>query len=264
MAAGLAADPPLPARARREDRQGRHHLATSRPARSTSSPSATAPASAARSRFANADVDRQRVDHRPVEIGDDVTIGSSCVLGPTPRSSRWRRNRRPDRDPATARSSARPRTWDGSPGRKVGDGRRRRPADAGRRAGVAPARGCRPASTPCCYVIVPPLGLLPIFPAFYIFDQLDDALSATARGRLRRRTCRCWPGRPRWLMIAGTVLLIAAVRWMVLPTRAAGRAIRSISWFYVRKWMRRRSPPKSRSKPSPRSSPPSTCAAGTA
>jgi len=84
-------------------------------------------------------------------------------------------------------------------------------------------------------LIVPPVSLLPIFPAFYIFDQIDDVLSNWLEVPYYwYLPVLAWP--TAMLMVAGTVLLIAAVRWLVLPVVRSGKwsIFRS---FYMRKWI---------------------------
>ena len=169
---------------------------------------------------ANAELVGNELIIGPVEIGDDVAVGSSCVV------CLRHQDRRPCAKSPTSprcrpeRSSARPRSWDGSPGRKVGMVDRRRLAASGRRAGSR-AGGGSDSIYAVMLVIVPPVSLLPIFPAFYIFDQIDDALSAWLEVPYHwYLPVLAWP--TAMLMVAVTVLLIALVRWMVLPRVRSG------------------------------------------
>ena len=124
--------------------------------------------------------------------------------------------------------------WDGSPGRKVDDV----PRDA---------LEAFPTSTPArrlaqgvCYVVlllaIPPLGLLPIFPAFWVFDRLDDWLGLSSVGRefyMASIPILAWP--TAFVMVLVTVAAIVSFRWTVLPVVTEGR-YSAHSWFYLRKW----------------------------
>ncbi len=86
-------------------------------------------------------------------------------------------------------------------------------------------------------LVVPPLGLLPIFPAFWVFDQIDDWLTcptSTAFAYLASLPLLAWP--TAFVMVLVTVAFIAAIRWIVLPRVEEG-TYSVHSWFYVRKWM---------------------------
>jgi hypothetical protein len=84
-------------------------------------------------------------------------------------------------------------------------------------------------------MVIPPVSLLPIFPAFYLFDQIDDYLSDITEIHYHwYLPLITWP--TALFMTAGTVLLIALVRWLVLPRVTSGTY--SIwSGFYLRKWV---------------------------
>ncbi|MDG5708083.1 hypothetical protein, partial [Acinetobacter baumannii] len=77
---------------------------------------------------------------------------------------------------------------------------------------------------------IPAVGLLPIFPAFFIFDQISDSLSdITDVDYHWYLPILTWP--TAMLMTAGTVLLIAGIRWIVLPrTRSGTYSVHSL--FY--------------------------------
>jgi non-ribosomal peptide synthetase-like protein len=123
--------------------------------------------------------------------------------------------------------------WDGTPGRKVGM------VDLAALPDQAEATGSRRNVFYVLYglmlMVIPPVSLLPIFPAFYLFDQIDDYLSEITEIHYHwYLPLITWP--TALFMTAGTVLLIALVRWMVLPRVTSGRY--SIwSGFYLRKWI---------------------------
>ena len=181
--------------------------------------------------IANAEVVGDTLIIGPVEIGADVAIGASCVIGPGAVIG----DHAEIGDLTTIPTDTvvgRAEIWDGSPGRKVGEAdpsELPEPATAspGRRFAFAALYGFLLAA-------IPAIGLLPIFPAFYIFDQLNDSLGdITDIDYHWYLPLLTWP--TAMLMTAGTVLLIAAIRWLVLPRVTSGT--RSIySGFYMRKW----------------------------
>ncbi len=83
-------------------------------------------------------------------------------------------------------------------------------------------------------VVLPPVSLLPIFPAFALFDRVADLVAGLPGNDLTWLPLMAWP--TAMALIALTVLLIAAVRWVVLPRVESG--VYSIhGWFYFRKWL---------------------------
>ncbi|GJE42664.1 hypothetical protein AEGHOMDF_1836 [Methylobacterium soli] len=81
---------------------------------------------------------------------------------------------------------------------------------------------------------IPAVGLLPIFPAFFIFDQISDSLGTiTDIDYHWYLPLLTWP--TAMLMTAGTVMLIAGIRWAILPRRRSG-TYSVHSGFYLRKW----------------------------
>jgi non-ribosomal peptide synthetase-like protein len=169
----------------------------------------------------------------PIEIGPDCCIGSSCVIedhvvleegaelrdltavSPHNRVAAWE-------------------IWDGSPGRCIGsvDKESLRPfAEVG--------QGKRALQTFLYSVLllaIPPVGLLPLFPAFWVFDRIDEALGLAATSQMLYMAAipiMAWP--TAFVMVLVTVAFIAVVRWTVLPTVREG-VYSVFSWFYMRKW----------------------------
>ncbi|WP_247658170.1 Pls/PosA family non-ribosomal peptide synthetase [Aquabacter sp. L1I39] len=121
--------------------------------------------------------------------------------------------------------------WDGSPGRKIGR--------------VDPSTWPAPAPEPTpgmqklmntyyglMVLFMPAISLLPIFPAFYVFEHYDDQLKAIL-GFEWYLPLITWP--TAMLLMLGTVVLVTAIRWIVLPSAPAG-TFSIHSAFYVRKW----------------------------
>ena len=134
----------------------------------------------------------------------------------------------------------------GTPRRRLGDlGRLARPQDRHgrpRRAAGPPAvagsvrAACMTAVYASCCWSLPPLGLLPIFPAFCIFDRIDDQLrTGPISNYLWYLPILAWP--TAMVLIVVTVLLIAGVPLGRPAARDARASIRSIPGFYVRKWI---------------------------
>jgi non-ribosomal peptide synthetase-like protein len=123
--------------------------------------------------------------------------------------------------------------WDGSPGRPVG---RLDPATL-----PAPARASRgrklllSAFYLVMLVVLPPICLVPIYPAFSLFENLSEVFAgAGPHDYLYVLPVLAWPTAMALIVI--TVLLIALVRWSVLPVVTAGR-YSVYGGFYVRKWI---------------------------
>jgi non-ribosomal peptide synthetase-like protein len=169
----------------------------------------------------------------PIEIGPDCCVGSSCVIedhvileegaelrdltaiAPHTRVAAWA-------------------IWDGSPGRCVGsvDKESLRPfAECG-----SAKRGLQTFLYTLMLLAIPPVGLLPLFPAFWVFDRIDEYMGLAATSRMLYMAAipiMAWP--TAFVMVLVTVAFIAAVRWIVLPRVREG-VYSVFSWFYLRKW----------------------------
>ncbi len=125
--------------------------------------------------------------------------------------------------------------WDGSPARKVDT------VSPGSLAKLPWASRSRRFVQAVLYgvllLVVPPLGMIPIFPAFWVFDQLDNWMNVPDVDHvtyLASLPLLAWP--TAFVLVLLTVAFIVAIRWTVLPRVTEGRY--SIhSWFYVRKWI---------------------------
>jgi non-ribosomal peptide synthetase-like protein len=183
--------------------------------------------------FANARVEGNELIIGTVDIGAKAYIGSSCVIeenvvlgegaelgdltaiGSGGRIGAWE-------------------SWDGSPGRKTGTVDRAAldeppTASAGRRTLMAVMYGV-------LLLAIPPLGLLPIFPAFWVFDRIDDLIGTADFDRtlyMLSIPVMAWP--TAFVMVLVTVGFIAACRWIILPQVREG-TYSVHSWFYFRKW----------------------------
>ena len=83
---------------------------------------------------------------------------------------------------------------------------------------------------------IPPLGLLPIFPAFWVFDRIDDLIGTADFDRtLYMLSIPVMALPTAFVMVLVTVGFIAACRWVILPRVREG-TYSVHSWFYFRKW----------------------------
>ena len=184
-------------------------------------------------KFANARVEGAEFIVGRVTIGADAYVGTSCVIeeGVTIGDGA----EMGDLCAVSSNTAIGAREiWDGSPARKVGD------VDLASRDAYPEASAARKAALGFGYVamlmVIPPLGLLPIFPAFWVFDQLDDWLSIPDVDRfayLASLPLLAWP--TSFVMVLISVAFIAAMRWVILPRVEEGR-YSVFSFFYLRKW----------------------------
>lgn len=183
-------------------------------------------------KLANAEVIGNELVIGTVEIGADAYVGTSCVIGMDAVVGHGTELADLTALPAGARTGAY-ECWDGSPARRFGSVDRAElptPATAGRL-----RRGLNAAFYTAMLLALPPISLMPIFPAFYLFDNLEGVLgSVFGIGYLYYLPLIAWP--TAMALVAVTVCMIAAVRWIVLPRVEAG-TYSVHSGFYLRKWM---------------------------
>ncbi len=167
-----------------------------------------------------------------IAIGDHAVVGTSSVIGLDVTIGRDAEIRDlttiPDGTVVADRD-----IWDGSPGRRVGavdpaDLPAPPQASTGRRLALG-------AVYAALLMILPAVSLLPIFPAFAIFDLIDDWLSANIGVPYYwYLPLLTWP--TAMAMTFVTVGLIAVIRWAVLPRVQSG-TYSVFSGFYLRKWL---------------------------
>ncbi|WP_395664808.1 Pls/PosA family non-ribosomal peptide synthetase [Methylocella sp.] len=183
--------------------------------------------------LANARVEGDELVIGRIDIGPEAYVGSSCVIEDDVVIGRAAELA----DLTALAPGARVgdyEIWDGSPGRKTGMVDRAELAEPAR---AAPARRfARGAVYLAMLLAVPPLGLMPIFPAFWVFDRIDEIIGSAAIDRMHYMAMipiMAWP--TAFVMVMVTVGFIAVCRWIILPRVREGTY--SIhSWFYLRKW----------------------------
>ncbi len=183
-------------------------------------------------KLANAEVIGNELVIGTVTIGEDAQVGTSCVIGQDAVVGAGSELADLTALPAGARTGTGD-IWDGSPARRTGSVAREAlpaPAEAG-----ALRRGLNALAHTAMLLALPPLTLMPIFPAFYLFDHLEEALgNALGPAYLYALPVIAWP--TAMALVAATVLMVAAVRWIVLPRVTPG-TYSVHGGFYLRKWM---------------------------
>ncbi len=182
-----------------------------------------------KTRMANAEAVGDELVIGTITIGDDAYIGSSCMIsqGVVVETG----GELGDLTSIAQNTRVGPwEHWDGSPGRKVGmvdEAALPAPAHAsfGHKLGLTILYGLM-------LVVLPPISLLPIFPAFFIFERLSEYFAGGEYATIL--PLLAWP--TAMALIFVTVLLIALVRWTVLPVVTAG-SFSIYGSLYVRKWI---------------------------
>ncbi len=187
----------------------------------------------AKNRFANVQVVGNELVIGAIDIGADAYTGNTCSFGP---------NSRVGRGAELADLTAIPENgvvgdgekWEGSPARKTGmvDLAALPPqAEAGpaRRAAQGAVYGVG-------YIVMLMLGLLPIFPAFYILYNLDRLFSGVNDHEVSWSMLPLLTIPTALALILVSMAVIIVCRWVILPRVRPG--VYSIhSWTYVRKWL---------------------------
>ena len=186
-------------------------------------------------KFANVEVVGNEVIVGEIYIGPDAYIGSSCVLEHGTRIEEG--GEIGDLTSLAAGTVVGAyEKWDGSPAVKIGEVDKAalpEPPEA-----PAQLRMVHNLLYVLALVVIPPLGLLPIFPAFRLFDRLEISLEADFSNALSYVFgifAIAWPA--SFALVIFTIVMIAAVRWILLPTRVKPGHYSVHSWFYIRKWM---------------------------
>jgi non-ribosomal peptide synthetase-like protein len=181
--------------------------------------------------FANGEAIGDKLIIGNIKLGKDVSAGASvvfglgCVIGDHAEIG----------DLSAIRAGTKigeAEIWDGTPARKIGM------VDMAALPEQAQASPQRRAAMTAFYIlmliVLPPVSLLPIFPAFWLFDQIDDWIATWSEvSYLWYLPILTWPTAIG--LIGFTVLLMAGLRWLILPRVTSG------SWsihsgFYARKW----------------------------
>jgi non-ribosomal peptide synthetase-like protein len=187
----------------------------------------------AKVRLANVEVIGDKVHVGTIDIGDDVAVGNGCVIGGGTVIGAGAELGDLTAIPAGARIGVGER-WDGAPARHVGN------ADASH---LPPhpeigrvRRGLQTLGYFLTYNVVMMVGLLPIFPAFYILAHID-AMTFGDRDKVvpwEWVLFLAWPAALALVFASMAVLIV--MRWVLLPRRVKPGRHSIHSGFYFRKW----------------------------
>lgn len=188
-----------------------------------------------KNKFANVEVIGDKVFVGNIKIGDGALTGNCSVIG---RDVVIGKDAHVDDltaiAPGTIIGDA--EIWDGSPAKKTGM------VDLAELPPIAEAsllrRGVHNVIYSVSYIIVLMLGLLPIFPAFYVLYNLDAIIGGKTTQDYEvswsMLPLLTWPTALALVIVA--MLIIVATRWAILPRVSTG--VYSIhSNFYLRKWI---------------------------
>jgi non-ribosomal peptide synthetase-like protein len=184
-------------------------------------------------KLANARVMGNELVIGTIEIGADAYVGTSCVIEEDVVIGDGAAIEDLTSVPAGARIPAH-ENWDGSPARRVGVVNEAKLDPQARVS--APHRLFSSFVFSLLVLSIPPLGLLPIFPAFWVFDRLDNWMGIAEVDHiyyLAAIPLFAWP--TAFILVLVTVAFIVAFRWLVLP-RAREGTYSVWSNFYLRKW----------------------------
>ncbi len=184
-------------------------------------------------RFATTEVVGNEIIVGPVTIGADCHVGNSCVLGTGAKLEEGVELADLTSISAGVTIKAGER-WDGSPARKTGM------VDTAALPAFPQAGPARRAvligAYALGYMVMLMIGLVPIFPAFYVLYHLDNFFTGVNDASVDwgNLLFLAWP--TALVLIIVSMAIIIAIRWIVLPRVTPG--VHSIhSWFYYRKWI---------------------------
>ncbi|MFC3265687.1 Pls/PosA family non-ribosomal peptide synthetase, partial [Camelimonas abortus] len=187
-----------------------------------------------KTRFANVAAVGDELVIGTIDIGPDAYIGNACSFGPNCRVGRSAEiaDLTAIEENMTVGEAEK---WEGSPARKTGM------ADLAAlppQAQTTPAtRALQGVAYGVGYIVMLMLGLLPIFPAFYLLYNLDTLFSGAADHEISWATLPLLALPTALALIVVSMAVIVACRWIILPRRVQPGTHSIHSWFYVRRWL---------------------------
>ena len=170
----------------------------------------------------------------PVHIGNDVSIGSSSVI----EENVVIRDGTELSDLASVVAGTTIpayENWSGSPAVKIGDIDPRDLPDAPE---VSPyVKNWQTVFYVFLLIILPPIGILPIVPAFRLMEILDTAINPMTSGLNSNWYYPIIAMPAAFAMVVLTCLFIVALRWLVLPRTLKPGRYSVFSSVYIRKWI---------------------------
>ena len=183
--------------------------------------------------FANTRAEHDKFIIGPITIGDDVVVGSSCVIennvviGNGAELSDITSVQANQNIPAFE-------SWGGSPANKLSS------LDAGDLPKVPLVTRQRKIALIGLYavllVVLPPIGMMPVVPAFRVMEALDTVINPYLGGIDYYWYMPVLAMVAALAMVILSALLIVAIRWVVLPRLKPGQ-YSVYSGIYIRKWI---------------------------
>jgi len=166
-----------------------------------------------------------------VSIGEGATTGTGCIFETDVRVGAY--SELADLTALLAgRGTGDFEIWEGSPARQTGVVNREAlvpPASASPAKRLALAIGSLLA-----LILIPPMGLIPLIPAFYVIEKLDGFVSMFVEvNYLYYLPLLAWPAAICNIVLAAA--FVTTLRWILLPRVRPG-TYSVHSWFYLRKW----------------------------
>jgi non-ribosomal peptide synthetase-like protein len=184
-------------------------------------------------RFANVEVIGNQMHIGRIRLEADVSIGNACVLGRDTVVGAGAELG--DLTSLPAGTVVGPgELWDGAPARHVGPVP---PSD------LPPhpesgnlARALRTSGYFLTYNLVMMIGLLPIFPAFYVLMHFDKVMLVGREGVVPWEwvVLLAWPA--ALVLVFVSMAVAVAMRWLLFPRRVVPGRHSIHGWFYYRKW----------------------------
>lgn len=169
----------------------------------------------------------------PVKIGDYGYVGNSCVLSP---GATLEEGAEISDLTCVAPGQTIPawERWDGSPARKVGM------VDAAARPEHPEVPRWQRALLGTgyfgVYTVLLMIGLVPIFPAFYILYNLDAFIDGSLDYSVPWNMLPLYTWPTAVVLIIVSMVIIIALRWMIFPRRVREGTYSIYSFYYFRKW----------------------------
>ncbi len=185
-------------------------------------------------KLANVEVIGNQIHVGIIEIGADVSIGNGCVISQNTRIGAGAEIGDLTSIPAGAHIGAGEK-WDGAPAHFTGM------ADTS----TLPAhpeisrfnRAVQTIGYFLSYNLVMMVGLLPIFPAFYVLSYIDDKTFGDREKVVPWEWVflLAWPA--ALVLVFASMAIVIAMRWLLIPNRVKPGRHSIFSGFYYRKWV---------------------------
>jgi non-ribosomal peptide synthetase-like protein len=187
----------------------------------------------ARTSFANAEVIGNLLVIGPVVIEPDGRTGTWSVLNGNTTIGEGGELR--DLSALAMHTHVKPfEIWDGAPAACVGQVAIGELPD--RAEASEPRRRCLAAAYVILLIIISAIGLIPLLPAFWLYDQLENiAPDGGTVKKLLTMAALAWIA--ALVMITVSIMLTVAIRWMIAPRRFQPGRCSIHSWTYYRKWI---------------------------